>query len=214
MSRDTNSLIADLVGELRPVRPLRFSSGLAFALAGAGVTLAVVALLFGIRADVVAGRLDPVFLLATGLFLMLGLAASVTVIVMSRPRVGNDHRGWVWAAAMAALLPLAAVITGIARGPAGISATAAEHGLDCLMAGSALGLLTGAVLTFWLRRGAPTSPERAGLLTGIAAGSFGVFAFSFHCPYSDIVHIGLWHSLVVLLSAALGRLIVPRLIRW
>ena len=87
-------------------------------------------------------------------------------------------------------------------------------GMVCLIDGSALGLLTFAVLVWWLRRGAPTSPERAGLLTGIAAGSFGIFAFSFHCVYSDIVHIGLWHSAVVVMSAGLGRIAVPRLIRW
>jgi hypothetical protein len=138
----------------------------------------------------------------------------IPIIVMSRPHVGSDHNGWWWAAAMTALLPLAAVITGIARGPATMSTTEAEHGLDCLMMGSGLGLLIAAVLIWWLRRGAPTSPERAGLLTGIAAGSFGIFAFSFHCPYNDIVHIGLWHGLAVVVSAALGRLIVPRLIQW
>jgi hypothetical protein len=212
MSLDTNSLIEELAGGLEPVRPLRFSSGLGFALGGLGVILSVVALLFGIRADVLVGRFDPVFLLAAGLFLLL--AASATVIVMSRPHVGSDHNGWWWAAAMTALLPLAAVITGIARGPATMSTTEAEHGLDCLMMGSGLGLLIAAVLIWWLRRGAPTSPERAGLLTGIAAGSFGIFAFSFHCPYNDIVHIGLWHGLAVVVSAALGKLIVPRLIQW
>jgi len=214
MSRDTNALIAELVDGLAPVRPLRFSSGLGFALAGLGVTVTTVALLFGIRSDVIQGRFDPVFLLATGLFLLLGLASAVTVIVMSRPRVGSDHSGWLWAAAMAALLPLAATIIGLGRGSDAFTANAALHGIVCLIDGSALGLLTFAVLVWWLRRGAPTSPERAGLLTGIAAGSFGIFAFSFHCVYSDIVHIGLWHSAVVVMSAGLGRIAVPRLIRW
>ncbi|TAJ79673.1 MAG: DUF1109 domain-containing protein [Sphingobium sp.] len=214
MSRDTNFLIAQLVDGLEPVRPLRLSSGLGFALAGLVVTVATVALLFGIRPDVIAGHFDPVFLLATGLFLLLGLSSAATVIVMSRPRVGSDHGGWVWAAAMTALLPVAAAIIGIGRGPGAFSASAVEHGLDCLMMGSALAFLTFAVLVWWLRRGAPTSPERAGLLAGIAAGSFGIFAFSFHCIYSDIVHIGIWHSLVVVLSGAIGRLVVPRLIRW
>lgn len=218
MSRDTpqstGALIAQLVDSLEPVRPLRFSSGLGFALAGLGVTVTTVALLFGIRPDVMAGRFDPVFLLATGLFLLLGLASAVTVIVMSRPRVGSDHGGWVWAAAMTALLPLAAAITGLGRSAPTFSAAAFDHGLDCLTMGSALAALTFGVLVWWLRRGAPTSPERAGLLTGLAAGSFGIFAFSFHCIYSDIVHIGLWHSGVVVLSAVVGRFAVPRLIRW
>lgn len=214
MSRDTNALIDELVGDLAPVQPLRFSSGLGFALAGLGVTVTVVALLFGVRPDVVSGSFDPVFVLASGLFLLLGLASSVTVIVMSRPRVGSDHGGWRWAAAMTALLPFAAVVSGIGRGKAAVSGSAISDGINCLMMGSGLALVTFVVLVWWLRRGAPTSPERAGLLTGIAAGSFGIFAFSFHCAYSDIVHIGVWHSLVVVVSAILGRIAVPKLVRW
>src|SRR5687768_11468934 len=197
MATSTNDLIARLVDDLEPVRPLRFSSGLGFALGALGVTLTIPVLLFGVRSDVVAGRFDTVFLLAEGLFLLLGLAASVTVVVMSRPSIGNEHGGWVWAAAMTALLPLAAVIVGLGRDASVYSGTAVESGLNCLMAGSMLGLLTFAALVWWLRRGAPTSPERAGLLAGIAAGSFGIFAFSLHCTHSDIVHIGLWHSAVV-----------------
>jgi hypothetical protein len=212
MSRDTNSLIADLVGNLEPVRPLRFSSGLGVALAGLGATLSILTLMFGIRPDVMVGSFDPVFVLATGLFLLLGLASAVTVIVMSRPSVGSDHGGWLWAAAMTALLPLTAIITGMGRGA--LWATVAGNGFNCTMAGSALGSLTFLVLVWWLRRGAPTSPERAGLLTGVAAGSFGIFAFSFHCAYNDIVHIGVWHSMVVVIGGILGRIAVPRLIRW
>lgn len=213
-SRSADDLITQLVDGLEPVRPLRMSNGLAFALAGVGVTLATVALLFGVRPDVVSGRFDPVFILATGLFLLLGLASAVTVIMMSRPRVGSDHGGWIWALAMTALLPLAAAIIGIGRGPASLSTSAVQHGLDCLMIGSGLSVATFGSLILWLRRGAPTSPERAGLLTGIAAGSFGIFAFSFHCAYNDIVHIGLWHSAVVVVGAVVGRFAVPPLIRW
>ena len=142
MARDTNSLIAELVGDLEPVRPLRFSAGLGFTLAGLAVTLATVVALFGIRPDVMAGDLNPVFVLATGLFFLLGLAAAVSVIVMSRPRVGSDHSGWKWAAAMAALLPLAAIVSGIGRANEALTSTETAHGLDCLMAGSGLALLT------------------------------------------------------------------------
>ncbi|MDE2623642.1 MAG: DUF1109 domain-containing protein [Betaproteobacteria bacterium] len=214
MNRDTNMLIADLVGDLKPVRPMKFSSGMALALGGLGVTVALVGLLFGIRPDVLAGDPKPIFVLATGLFFLLGLAASVTAIMMGRPRVGSDHSGWKWAAAMTALLPLAALVSGAGRLDFGVTGIQAANGFDCLIAGSGLGMLTFAVLVLWLRRGAPTSPERAGLLAGIAAGSFGIFAFSFHCAYNDIVHIGVWHGGVVAVSALLGRIVVPRLIRW
>lgn len=214
MNRNTDTLITQLVGELEPVRPVKAVTGLAAALGGLALMLALVVLLIGVRSDVLAGNLNPVFVLAAGLFFLLGLASAATVIVMSRPRVGSDHGGWKWAAAMAGLLPLAALANGLGRTSLAFSGLGAEHGLDCLAMGSLLGLVTLVTLVWWLRRGAPTSPERAGLLTGIAAGSFGIFAFSFHCAYSDIVHIGLWHSLVVLLGAVAGRLAVPPLIRW
>ena len=207
------ALIAELVDALEPVRPMRVSHGVGWVFAGLGVTMAGVVLLFGIRPDLAAGRFDPVFLLATGLYLLLGLASAATVIDMGRPRVGVVHDGWIWAAAMTALLPATAVV-GYGGASAAFSAPAVEHGLSCLMAGCALAVLTFAILVWWLRRGAPTSPERAGLLTGIAAGCFGISAFSLYCDYGDIVHIGLWHSSVVVLCAAVGRLAVPRLVRW
>lgn len=214
MSNPTQSLIAELVDDLQPVRALSMARGLIVASTAALLTLVIVTLFVGLRPDIIAGNLNPVFLLATGLFLMLGVAASVAVIVMSRPQVGNEHGGWVWAAAMAALLPLSALVMGIVNGRTAYEQSTAAHGLDCLIFGTGLSLIVGAALTLWLRRGAPTSAEQAGLLTGIAAGSFGIFAFSFHCQYSDIYHIGLWHSLVVVISAAVGRILVPRLIRW
>ena len=176
-------------------------------------TLAVVAL-FGIRAELMVGRFDPVHLIATGLFLLLGVATAVTVIVMSRPQIGNEHGGWIWAAAMVALLPVAAMTVSLTGGSEMLSRKSVAHGLECLMVGGGASLLVFGILIVWLRKGAPTAPDRAGLLTGVAAGSLGIFAFSLHCADNDIVHIGLWHSAVVLLMAGLGRALVPPLVRW
>lgn len=214
MSRDTDALIAELVEGLTPVRPLRFASGIGLALAGLVVTVALVAMLVGLRADLIAGRLDPVFLLANGLFLLLGSACVVSVVTMGRPRVGSDHSGWLWAGAMAALLPLVAGIVLAGRGFEGFAQDTSEHGLGCLIAGTAWGLVTFMAMMAWLRRGAPTSPDRAGLVAGLAAGSIGAFAYSLHCPFNDLVHIGLWHSGAALVFAVIGRVVGPRLLRW
>ena len=214
MTQNSDALIANLVGNLQPVKPLSFARGLGYALLAAAISALAVVAAFGIRPDVLAGRFDPVYLIATGLFLVLGIAAAVTVIVMSRPQVGTDHSGWVWAAAMVALLPVAALIVSFGGGSDILSRESIAHGLECLMVGSGASLLVFAILVGWLRKGAPTAPDRAGLLTGIAAGSLGIFAFSLHCADNDIVHIGLWHSGVVLLMAGLGRALVPPMVRW
>jgi hypothetical protein len=214
MPRNSDALIAELVGDLEPVKPLRFGAGMAATLAAATLSSAVVIALFGLRPDWLEGRVNPMHLLATGLYLGLALAATVTVVVMSRPQVGSDYSGWRWAAAMTGLLPVAGLIVGISRGRDMLAAETMRHGGECLMLGGGASLLVFAMLVLWLRRGAPTAPDRAGLVAGVAAGAFGIFAFSLHCPDNDIVHIGIWHSTVVLAMAGLGRITVPRLIRW
>lgn len=214
VSNPSDALIAELVGDLEPVKPLRFGTGMAATLASAGIAAAGVVALLGARPDWVFGSSDPMHLVATGLFAGLGLAASATVIVMSRPQVGSDHSGWRWAAGMAALLPLAALIVGFERSGPMMAPQAMEHGGECLAIGIGAALLVFALLTLWLRRGAPTAPDRAGLVAGVAAGAFGSFAVSLHCPNNDIVHIGLWHSAAVVAMAGLGRVLIPRLVRW
>lgn len=214
MQRSSDALIAELVGELQPVRPLRLAEGIALALAAAAASAGMVIGLFGLRADWLAGRVDPMGLVAAGMFLGLALAAIVTVVTMSRPQVGNDHGGWRWAAGMAGLLPLAGLIVALNRRAEAFSAEAMGHGIECFAVGSAASLLVFAMLVMWLRRGAPTSPERAGLVAGVASGASGIFAFSLHCPIDDIVHIGLSHGAVVAAMALAGRVLVPRLVRW
>ena len=170
MMRNSDALIAELVGSLEPVKPLRFAHGLGLALAAAAMSAVLVMSLFGMRPDFQAGQFNPVHLMATGLFLGLGVAASVTVIVMSRPCVGTDHSGWTWAAAMATLLPAAGLIVGLSADSDLLSRQSLYHGATCFVIGSAASSLVLAVLIGWLRHGAPTAPDRAGLLAGIAAG--------------------------------------------
>ncbi len=59
------------------------------------------------------------------------------------------------------------------------------------------GLATAVPMVLALRRGAPTSPARAGWLTGIAAGGLGAFAYNLHCPFNNVIYIGLWYTLAV-----------------
>lgn len=207
--RQSAHLIDSLVAELAPAPPMRTAPALARTALAVIVSIAFIALVLGLRQHVTA-----LFLLSAGLFLVLGLAASLTVIAMARPQVGSDRSGLAWAAAMAALLPATTLLMGLPHLASAWAQSDAHVGFLCLVMGPVSGLASGVVLVAWLRRGAPTSPERAGLVTGLAVGSLGMFAFSLYCPDDSIYHIGLWHSASVFVAALLGRLIVPRLIRW
>lgn len=214
MPNDPNPLIASLVDDLRPVRAMRLRSGLVLAGGAVAVTIAATILLLGVRDDVANGQFQPLFLFANGLFLMVGLATALAAVGMGLPRVGQSSQGWKWPLAMATLLPASALIMLVSRTEALPPELVTSHEIKCVAMGMALGLLTATVLTGWLRRGAPTSPERAGWLVGLSSASIGILAFAFHCPFDSFYHVGLWHVLPVLIGGLAGRLIVPPLIRW
>ena len=171
-------------------------------------------LVFGLRHDLATGRPDPMFLTSSGLFLVLALASAWAVIDMARPYVGTRREGWGWTALMAAVLPVAALTLVLADWLSGKAVDLDRDGLTCLSVGSIIGLLTAAMLVFWLRRGAPSSPKRAGMLTGVASGAAGIFAVSLYCPHSDLLHIGVWHGAAVIVMGLAGRLALPRLLAW
>ena len=214
MGRDTDRLIEALTAELRPVRAMRFGEGVAWVLGALVLTIARVVWTLGLRDDVLAGAPAPMFLIANGLFLLLGMAAATSVVVMGSPQVGNRYDGWKWALAMTGLLPLAALVTASASWADHPDIYQHTHDPYCIVAAVVFGALTAVALVLWLRRGAPASPFRAGLLTGIAAGAIGTFANGLFCPLNGIYHLGFAHSAPVVICGLLGRIVVPRLIRW
>ncbi len=69
--------------------------------------------------------------------------------------------------------------------------------------------------TFWaLRQLAPTRLTLSGALAGLFAGGAGAFVYSFHCTEGAAPFIAIWYSLGIVLTAGLGALLGPRLLRW
>ena len=99
MVRNTNELISGLVDDLKPAVPLRFSRGVAVAVAALVLTIGLATLGLGVRPDVASGHPHGMFILAGGIFLLLGIASMAATVAMSSPRVGSGRNGWGWAAA-------------------------------------------------------------------------------------------------------------------
>ncbi len=205
--------IADLVNDLTPVRPMNIWRGLILPLGATLFAMMCVALLAGVRPDLAAGAPSPMFLLRAGVLLLLGVVCGASLLAMANPGVGRNNQGWKTALSAALLFPLAALIVALTGQPTG-SAGTMESGMDCLKYSLVAGVATATPMVWWLRRGAPVAHERAGWLTGLAAGGLGAFAFNIHCPYNSVVYIGIWYTLAVGICAVAGRLIVPHLIRW
>lgn len=205
--------ITALVDDLEPVTVLNARRPLMIAGAITVAIIAVIASLQGIRADLMAGRPDEMFLIRAGILLLLGGASAHAVASMASPSVGKSNNGWQIALAASVLFPLSALIVAASTG-IGPAVTAMESGWNCVVYSAIGGLATAIPMVLVLRRGAPTSPARAGWLTGIASGGLGAFAYNLHCPFNDVVYIGFWYTLSVSICALAGRLIVPRIIRW
>ena len=209
-----DDLIDGLAGDLKPVRPRRVARGSLWVAAGwLGVGTALVAM-FGPRADLATGAMPPLSMLAFWLIAAAGVAAAWSALRMGLPGVGRDYGGWRWAVGALLALPLAALF--VAFGDGHSHAETAQRGFDihCLAQGVVSGLGVGAALFFWLRASAPTSPTRAGWVIGIAAGAAGATIVALLCSSDDLVHITLWHASAVPFSAIIGRLALPRFLRW
>jgi hypothetical protein len=205
--------IAALVDDLEPVTALNRRRPLATAAATTVAMIAIVALLRGVRADVLAGNPDEMFLIRSGILLLLGGGTAHAVLGMASPSVGKAYMNWQMALAVALLFPIVALIVAL-TGDMGTAMSKMYTVGQCLMF-SAIGAVATAVpMILHLRRGAPTSLSRAGWLVGVASGGLGAFAYNIHCPFNNVVYIGIWYTLAVGICAVAGRLLVPRLIRW
>ena len=149
-----------------------------------------------------------------GMLLILGFASLAAVVASARPGVGQGSSGWRWALAAASLFPLSSLFLLLDGGSVPEYRLNSADGRQCLIVSLSGALLIGAALTLWLRRGAPTALDKVGWLVGLTAGSFATFAYGLHCAHVTIAYVGLWYTGAVALSAVIGRLIVPRLIRW
>jgi len=215
---NTQNLIDSLVVDLQPVKSIKPRYGVVIALlATLAAALAVIAY-FGARGDIMAGAPDPIVIVRGMLLILLGLATSFAAANAARPSVGANHNGWLWALAAALVLPIAATcLYGyhmITAEPFAKGDMDFHYGMHCLGISGASAALIGTAQTLWLQRGAPTNLTRAGWLVGLTAGSFGTFAYSLHCPSNSIYYIGTFYALALGLCAVIGRVIVPRLIKW
>ncbi len=203
-----------LVDDLTPVRAVAPRDGFALIAGATALTVLLVALTFGLRADVMDGTPDPIVVVRAGILFILGLAAVSAVIASARPGVGQRNNGWRWALAAASMFPITSAVLAMANMDEAVSAVATVGAFRCLGISGISGMIIGGLLTAWLRQGAPTAINRTSWLVGLAAGSFGTLAYSLHCPSATVYYVGLWYTLAIALCAGVARLVVPRLIAW
>jgi len=210
----TNRQIDRLVADLVPVSRIRARTGLLIVAAAMLLAFMVTVPIFGVRPDVAALRPAEMVLLRSGALLLMGVAAAWAVIASSSPGVGSRRDGWRWALAAALLFPATSLALVLGGTPFPDGVLHASSAPWCLGISLASALTIGSMLTAWLRRGAVTELNRAGWLTGLAAGGLGTFVYNLGCASNSVHYVALWYGLAVGISAVAGRLLVPRALRW
>ncbi|HXM45957.1 MAG TPA: NrsF family protein [Bryobacteraceae bacterium] len=195
--------IAKSVGSsLVPVRPLPprwvLASGLALVCAAVALAGAARAGFFGIQAQ---SPLDRALIFPTlGILIWLAAtAAAGEAIPGSRRRAAPST---LLAAGSLALLAIFAVLFQDYRTERFVS-----QGIVCLAAGLLHAIPAAPASWLLQRRGFAVNPVAAGLVVGTLAGLAGVGMLELHCRNLETLHVMLWHTAVLPLSAAAGALV-------
>jgi hypothetical protein len=195
-------LSQSLGGSLTPVRPLPapwvLASGLAVICMAVASVVAAILGLYGAR------RLTGPE--ATAIFLPLVGLVSLSATLGAAQIVPGSRR-WLSAGALLASVVASLVAVFLLLFHDYHMTDFVPVGRKCLIAG--LVTAVPAALLGWLimRRGFAVDRIAAGIAAGTLAGLAGVAMLELHCPNSQVLHLLLWHTGVVPLSAAAGAAI-------
>ena len=195
--------IADSINSsLRPVRPLPptwvLTGGLALICAAVAVAAAARAGFYGIEK---LGLSERVLIFSTlGILVWVAGKEFVSQLIPgSRQRFSV---GALLTFGCAALLGVFALVFRDYRTDHFISA-----GIACLLTGALLAIPAAFLSWLLLRRGFAVNPVAAGLVGGALAGLSGVTMLELHCANFQALHVLVWHTAVVPVSAAAGALV-------
>ncbi len=191
--------------------PRRFALALGVS---ACVTLLWVAWWLGIRRDIAAAVLLPMFWVKLAFPAALLAGALMAAVRLARPGVRLGQVPLVLVAPMIAMWALGIVVLYSAAPEArghlvlGVSWQVCPFYIATLSAPAFVAAL-------WAMRGlAPVHPAGAGAAAGLLAGALGAMAYALYCPEMAAPFLSIWYLLGMLIPAAVGAALGPRLLAW
>lgn len=215
MKRETDDLIRQLSRQVSRVPRTMLGRRIGLGILGGGiVTLVLVASVLGIRPDLGTAMHGFSFWMKWTYTTSLGIGAVLAVLRLARP-TGTSLRGFWW------LLAPVLVLAGIGIGE--LADTPSSDWLAMWLGASwkicpwlvltlAMPIFIGLLWSF--RKLAPSRLREAGAAAGLAAGAWAAMIYCLHCPEVSALFVLTWYSLGILLAAAVGALLGPRLLRW
>ena len=185
----------------------------ALVLGGLG-SLLLMLKIYGLRPDLAVMLGVPLFWIKLAFPTTLAVGAMLVLRRLVRPglRVGANWAGialpamavWLGGAAVLLSAPVARRLPLLM----GISWRSCPFNIALLSIPLFIGI-------FWAVRGmAPTRLRLSGAVAGLLAGATATMVYCLHCPEMGVPFWGIWYFLGILIPAALGLLLGPRLLRW
>ena len=211
----TDDLVAFLSTQVEPVdrRRLARSIGTAVALASV-IAIAVMLGIFGVRTDVWDAHAASYLLLK--LLFTVGIVVPGTIYLIRLARPGGERR----TRSVLVVLPFIAILL---LGVVSLCLAPTAHWnqmiagggwLQCLLSIPVIAILPFVVLTWVVRRMAPTDLTRAGAFIGLTAGAISATGYALHCVDDSLPFIALWYGGTIALCTLLGAKLGPWLLRW
>jgi hypothetical protein len=209
----------DLVGLLStgttPVRrgtaTRRFGVSLPIAAIGATALMATV---LGIRPDLSVVVKTPIFWEKLAFPLCLAIGALIATVRLARPgaKVGA---GWPVMTTPVVVVWIAAILIVFTAAPQDRLPAILGHSWRSCPFNILLLAVPGFIAIFWTVKGlAPTRLRFAGGASGLLASSIATVAYCFHCPEMSPAFWSIWYVAGMLLPAAFGTVLGPKLLRW
>ena len=211
----TESLIAELVADLAPVRRRSMVREGAILALLAAVELGLYLALGNARPDIGTAMTLPSFWWKLGSLGLLSVVGVVTALQSFHP-VDSPRRGLRLLGILVAVSLMTGWLIDGATSPTGGLADRLmwRHGIDCVIAMNTLSIPAIVALGLLMRRGAATEPRGSALAVGTASAAWGAFVFVFNCPHDDPLYIAVWYLVGCGIVAVAGFLILPRIARW
>ena len=211
----TNDLIAMLATGAVAVEPHTAARRYASAIGGGALAAALLLLaLLGVRPDLAATALLPMFWVKLAFVAALVTASLFAAVRLSRPGVALDWVPGALAAPVLAMWLLAAVVLAGAGPDTRARMFFGDTWTSCPLL---VAMLSAPVFAgvLWAMKGlAPTRLALAGAAAGLLSGAVGALVYCLHCPELAAPFLGFWYLLGMLIPTAVGALLGPRLLRW
>lgn len=212
---NTDELAKVLANGAEPVDPLAPVRRAAAAVA-AGVLAAAIlmAAWLGVRPTLAQDLSEPMFWIKFAFVASLAAGGWAATMRLARPGARLARVPAALAAPLLVMWLLAAMALAGADAPRRAELLLGQTWAACPFNIAVLSLPVFVAALWGLKGLAPTRLAWAGAAAGLFGGAAGAVVYAFHCPELAAPFLGVWYVLGVLIPAALGALVGPRVLRW